>query len=636
MTRNFSVFLAMFFLIATSTIVHANTNERLVQLIDYIGVDYFEAIRNGKVINENEYTEMLEFGATIEALSMTLEGGSKIALLRAQAGQLKQLIIDKAPTTDIQSLTRQMRSNALASLNLKAVPDQTPDLAQGETEYNKACAACHGANGRGEGPLSHGLDPLPTDFTDIKRFELRSLYALFNTITYGVDGTGMGSFSALSREDRWSLAAYVGQIAVDEKTVIAGQKAWDEGRGDNASFDINAYATLSPSEAAEKWRDGYELVAYLRTKPQALFEFMPSPLDLAVGKIEESSSAYADGRTETAYELALTAYLDGFELIEANLTATDSDLMRRIEREMLQYRRDIQEGNPFEVVQKRALTLQSLLRLAQNKLNEKEGLTPEAAFISSFVILLREGLEALLVIAAISALLVKSDRRDAMPYLHLGWVTALILGAVTWLVSDRLLQISGATREITEGIAALAASGMLLFVGYWLHSKTSATGWQAFIQKNLQSALGGRTLWGLAGLSFISVYREVFETILFYQALWAQAASGNTTLWITVGFFGGLFVLAIVAWAILRFSVQLPIGKFFGATGILLLMLSIVFAGKGMAALHEAGKIRSSSLDFDAIEWIGIFPIWEGLVVQVIILSLAVIVYARDILSRKG
>jgi len=627
MNRIVDLFLTLTLLLVATTATVASTSDRLVQLIDYVGVDYSEAVVHGKIVNEAEYAEMVEFASAIEGAASEFVNNPGTAKLHGQAGRLRQLIGEKAPAVEIMALTREMRATVINAFGLKVYPDRMPDLVRGAALYQETCAGCHGVQGQGDGPLSKGLDPAPTDFTDGTRFEHRSLYALFNTITFGVEGTGMGDFSVLSRADRWSLAAYVGQIAVGDKKARAGKQIWEQSR--EPEIDINSYATLSPVEAGEKWKNGYELQAYLRTEPAAIFEQKLQPIMLALKNIQASAQVYAQGNAPDAYQLALTAYLEGFELVEANLAAVDSNLMQQIEGEMLQYRSDLYDKKPTATVEARATVLVALLQRAQGRLNEEGGLTPEAAFIASLVILLREGLEALLVVAAISALLIKSDRRDAMKYLHFGWIAAILLGAVTWLVSDRLVQISGATREVTEGIAALAASGMLLFVGYWLHSKTSAAGWQVFIQKNLKSALSKRTLWGLTGLSFISVYREVFETILFYQALWAQAASAGAASWITSGFVSGLLILAVVAWGILKFGVRLPVGKFFGATGVLLVILSFVFAGKGIAALQEAGKIQGTLLDFSSVEWLGIYPTMEGLMLQATIILMAALVLVR-------
>ena len=138
------------------------------------------------------------------------------------------------------------------------------------------------------------------------------------------------------------------------------------------------------------------------------------------------------------------------------------------------------------------------------------------------MILLREGLEAVLVVAALAAFLRRSGQAQAMPYIHAGWLAALALGALTWFVATRLVEASGASREITEGVTGLVAAAMLLYVGYWLHDKSHAQAWQRYLMGRAQ-ALGTGAAWGLALTAFLAVYREVFETVLFYQALWTQA-----------------------------------------------------------------------------------------------------------------
>ena len=617
------------FLLAAPAVGHAKNIDRLIQLIDYVGIDYQEAISNGQIINASEYAEMVEFAATIEMSTGKLTASPAAASLQLQANQLKKLIGEKASTDQVMVLTSLMRLTIIKSYDLAVSPDRAPDLLRGEILYKETCAACHGQKGDGNGPLAQGLEPQPTNFRDISRYAQRSLYGLFNTITYGVEGTGMGDFSTLTNTDRWDLAAYVGQLAVQEEAVRRGEKVWQQLKHKTGSVNIKSFTTLSSNEAARQWDNGYDLMAYLRRSPGILFNKDVSPIMFAQNMTQASYQAYQKGQRKQAYEFALTAYLEGFELAEANLAAVDTTLMKTSEKAMFKYRNSIQKDTPLKVVSDNYEALQSLLKRAQDRLEEKGSLTPMAAFIASFVILLREGLEALLVVVALSAFLMKTDRRDAMPYLHVGWVSALLLGAATWFVSDRIFQISGATREVTEGIAALAASVMLLFVGYWLHNKTSAAGWQRFIQGSVNSALNGRTLWGLAGLSFISVYREVFETILFYQALWVQAAShsGNSVM---MGFLAAIFVLLVVTWLAVKYSVRLPLRQFFGGTSALLLILSFIFAGKGVSALQEAGKISQTLIPFPSIEWLGILPNIEGLIVQTAILIIAIFMFVRN------
>jgi high-affinity iron transporter len=240
------------------------------------------------------------------------------------------------------------------------------------------------------------------------------------------------------------------------------------------------------------------------------------------------------------------------------------------------------------------------------------------------LILLREGLEAILVLAAIIAFVRKTGRREAMPWIHAGWAGAVALGVVTWFVAERVITISGANRELTEGITALLAAAMLLYVGYWLHSKSYAQAWQHFIRDQVNTALGKGTVWALAGVSFLAVYREAFEIVLFYQALWLQAGeSGRQSV------LGGIAVaavlLALLAWAILKYSVRLPIGPFFAITAGLLALLAVVFAGHGVAALQEAGVLDASPVGMVAIPMLGVHPTLQGLGTQAAALALVLI-----------
>ncbi|MBL4603796.1 MAG: cytochrome c/FTR1 family iron permease, partial [Emcibacteraceae bacterium] len=597
---------------ATSTISYAQNFDRIVQLIEYVGVDYSEAISNGEVVNENEYAEMVEFANIIEDRVTKLPSSSAVTSLQIQSRRLQALIGEKAPVDKITIIVNSMRDTIFNNFNLIVSPVQTPDLLNGRMLYEDNCVACHGLTGRGNGPLAEELDPKPTDFTDKSRFAQRSLYGLFNTVTQGVEGTSMAEFSDLPVQHRWDLVTYIGRLAVVKEEALRGKKLWNGFNQKQSPISLSTAMIMSPNEAAKKWENGFELMAYLRTAPEALFKVEFPPALFAFNHIQLSYKSYLQGDVDEAYELALIAYLEGFELIEASLAILDPSLLQRTEKEMLSYRSDLQQRKPIEAVGQKANALQSLLTQVQDRLSQGNSLTLEAAFITSFVILLREGLEALLVVVAIYALLVKSGRENLILYLHIGWVGALLFGVATWVISEHLIQISGATREVTEGIAALAASGMLLVVGYWLHSKTTASGWQAFIRNNLESALNKRTLWGLTGLSFISVYREVFETILFYQALWAQSTPASS-IGITSGFLVGLLLLIAIALTLIKYSVKLPLGQFFSFTGILLLCLSFVFAGKGIAALQEAGKISSTLIDFVTFDWLGIFPTIEGL-----------------------
>jgi high-affinity iron transporter len=241
-------------------------------------------------------------------------------------------------------------------------------------------------------------------------------------------------------------------------------------------------------------------------------------------------------------------------------------------------------------------------------------------FTASLVILLREGLEALLVIIALTTVLIRTGRRDALKYVHIGWIAALLAGGATWIAAQSLITISGANREIMEGIAALLAALVLLYVGIWMHSKTQAAQWQAYIQQHVDTQLKSGTLWGLVALAFVAVYREVFETVLFYQSLLTQAVSTQYSS-VGGGFALGLLLLAILAWVLIRFSVKLPIAKFFSATTYLLLALAFVLMGKAVSALQEAAIIGMTPLPVSfEIDWIGVKSTWQGVLAQLSVL----------------
>ena len=177
-------------------------------------------------------------------------------------------------------------------------------------------------------------------------------------------------------------------------------------------------------------------------------------------------------------------------------------------------------------------------------------------------------------------------------------------------------------------MAAIVATLVLLYVGFWMHDKTSAAKWKKFIDDSMHKALTSGTLWTLTGLSFIAVYREAFETILFYQALWAQTNEPGKTMAFS-GFLTAVGVLAVLGWLIMRYSVRLPLRQFFAVTGGLMFFLAIIFAGKGIAALQEAGVIISSPVNFVRFDLLGIYPNLQGLLVQLALIILAVFLWNK-------
>jgi len=303
------------------------------------------------------------------------------------------------------------------------------------------------------------------------------------------------------------------------------------------------------------------------------------------------------------------------------LATRDGGLMTRVEQAMAGFRTAMARGESPPMLRKRLEATEALLEEAEAAL-APEAESDVSTFLGAFTILLREGLEALLVVIAMIAFLGKADRREALPYVHGGWVAALVAGAGTWALATYAITISGASRELTEGFGSLLAAVILLSVGIWMHGKSQAEEWRRYIRDKMQGALSRGSAWFLFGLAFIVVYREVFETILFYAALWTPD-NGAT---IFAGAMAAVALLASIAWAMLRYSRKLPITLFFRYSAILIAVLAVILAGKGVGALQEAGLVPVTSLAaVPRITIIGLFPTLEAVGAQLLALAAVLI-----------
>ena len=597
--------------------------QTILHALDYVAVDYPEAVKDGRVADEAEFKEQVDFVTQAIIMLGELPAHPERAALVEQARRLLALVEGKRPADDVARLAGEIRGAVIRAYQVPVAPARPPDLRAAAELYAARCAACHGGEGNGDGPAARGLDPAPTDFHDRERVDRRSAYALYTTITLGVPGTAMAAFADLSDAQRWGLALHVASLADAAALRQRGAALWERGGGRAVLADLADLATATPAEVrARHGEDGVALLAYLRARPDALATAGGAALDRSAGLLGESLQAYREGRARQAQDLAVSSYLDGFEPVEASLDALDRTLRVRVESEMIRYRTLLRDSAPVADVEAQAARLQGLLADTRRVL-AGTGLTSGPAFVSAFVILLREGLEAVLIVAATVALLVRSGRRDGLPAVHGGWIAALALGALTWVAASYVVTISGATREVTEGLTALAAAAILLYVGFWMHDKSHAQRWQAYVERRLRGALGRRATWGLAAVSFLAVYREAFETVLFYQALWLQTAAGSAHA-LMAGLATATVALAVLSWLIVRGSLRLPLGVFFGATSVVLAALAIVLAGKGIAALQEAAILAPYPVGTPGLPLLGVYPDLLGLLLQAVLALLVV------------
>jgi len=243
------------------------------------------------------------------------------------------------------------------------------------------------------------------------------------------------------------------------------------------------------------------------------------------------------------------------------------------------------------------------------------------AFWQSFLIILREGFEAILVVGAVVAFLIKTGHRERLRNIWIGVAYALVASAATAVVLKTILSAVPASSEIIEGLTLLVAVAVLFSVSYWLISKVEAAKWQQFIKEKVNNALehgGGRALTFVA---FLAVYREGAETALFYQALFNEGP--HVALPLTMGILAGAVALSVIFTLFYRFGVRIPLRPFFSVTSVLLYFMAFVFTGKGVRELQEGNALPLSAIPgFPHSEFLGLYPSWQGVLAQLTLLVL--------------
>jgi high-affinity iron transporter len=606
----------------------ADEAKRIVALIDYIGGDYRNAVQGGKIANPDEYQEMSEFSARSLDLFRQLKSaeGDKAAI-ETDLNALGTHIKNKSGDDAVPELAQKIKERLIKTYNIATYPKTLPSYAVAKTIYSQNCAQCHGESGQGDGPGRESMNPktpVPANFTEADFMAGLSPFKVYNTTTFGIDKTAMASFVALPDEQRWQLGFYVMALRFSAENAAAGEN-WL--RGKSVPDDLVGVATLataSDDELSGRIKKHFadapveQVLAYLR---RGLLDKKTSdPLLIARTLVGDAAQLYASGEKEKAYQKAIEAYLDGFEMAEPALFAKDATLGRSLEAQFTQFRNAIKQGVSIADLQKQHQAIEANLDLATEKMTAgSDGFTGYYAFLNSALIILREGLEAALILAAIIAMMKVMGAADAIRYIHFGWILALFCGVLTWLAAQTMLTFSGQHRESMEGFISIFAAVALFYVGYWLHTRSEAKRWQAFIRDRVQNVLSSKRILGLVGISFFVVYREAFEVVLFYQALWLQNTESHQA--IIGGFVAGVVALLAATLAIFKLGLHIPLKYFFGITGTLLYIMAFIFAGTGINQLQAAGWVPATPVEFPpAVPLLGIYPTMETLVVQGVLL----------------
>lgn len=393
----------------------------------------------------------------------------------------------------------------------------------------------------------------------------------------------------------------ISEIHLGRRRLGSSQLAWLALALVTASFSPLCAAAPTPSEALRSAVDGYtpeRAAAAKREAADAFFQFESSALD-------------------------------------KDLAARNRGAYRELEKNWMDLLATIEAGRGMVEVKAQGERVLGLLESGRT-LSEAEG----SVFLDSLLIILREGFEAILVISALAAYLRRIGEAGRLPYLYGGSVAAVLASFALWLVARSALELSGSGREALEGWTVLLAAGVLFWVSYWLVSKAEADRWQAFVRSRVDRAVGRGALLGLGFLAFIVVFREGFETVLFYEAVavGAGGASGQSTL--VAGFLTGCGLLAILYVFFQRIGPRIPLRTFFSVTGGLLYFMSFRFAGAGIRELQEAGWVAQTRLGFVPdwsvlSQWLGVFPYLEPLLLQGLVAAAALLAFAL-VLHRRG
>jgi len=581
----------------------------VVNLLDYVAADYSGAVQNGKIISKSEYAEQLEFVDSALQTASGLPETKDIKSLHDKIATLKSLIQGRAPADAVAKQAQLAKQEVIEITKMELAPQSWPNLKNGAELFAKNCASCHGLSGHGDGVAGRTFDPKPADFHSKKMNEL-SAFKAYNVIRSGVPGTGMPAWNQFSDKEAWDLSFYV--LSFRHGELQSSNSLLPE------EVTLETASVLSDGELFKKL-SGSDLektkkLNVIRT--YSARDNSPSSLNVARANLLEAQKKFDLGLFSEAKTSALKAYLEGIEPVEPRLRANDPEFVSELESKMAFVRSTIESRKSSSDLKIAVDDAMKEIRQAEILLTQKET-SPWLTFMIAAGILLREGFEAVLILIALLAVVKASGSKPAQAWVHGGWIVALGIGALAWVFSGWLMVMSGAQRELMEAVTSILAVIVLLFMGFWLHSKTEIHRWNQFINVKVKGALEGSNLFGLALISFMAVFREAFETVLFLRAVWLEGGDVSKVA-MAFGVFGALAFIFLCSWMLLKYSTRLPIKKVFGVSSVLMIILAIILAGKGVHSLQETGLAGVTGLPIHfRAEVVGFFPTRETLLVQV-------------------
>ncbi len=589
----------------------ADRSRMLVHLLSYIRADYGGAVQNGKIVNQAEYTEQLDFLKQASELSRHIPELKDHREFQTKYVSFRTSVEQKKAATEVAKLAGELEQQAILLAKIEITPQRWPDLHSGKRIFDRQCAQCHGTNGNGDGIAGKKLEPPPTDFHSEKMNELPPFQA-YNTIRLGVPGTGMASFADLSPRETWDVAFYV--ISLRYQTAATPAKTTLP-----SGLTLKEAATTSDSNFLAKFPTNVVRDIRLHEERNEAGFFYEGRRLLALA-LEQANA----GDWSAAKMSAVASYLEGIEPVEPKLRREAPELVNEIELKMAEVRKAIDLKSP-EL--KGLVAATDALIVRAEAANQSSLASAGMAFGVSFGIITREALEAILILMTILGITRSLGSRSATMAIHAGWISAIIMGLATWFAAGRLIQFSGADREWLEGWVALIAVFMLVYMGFWLHHRTEIGKWREFVQKMTKSALERKSVLAFATLSFTAVYRETFESVLFLQALSLEVGASKSWA-IGAGAFSALALMTGLAIVFSRLSLRIPIRQLCQVSSWTMIALAVILLGKAVHAFQEVGVIPMTLLPVAMrVELLGVFPTYETWAAQMAGLILILATY---------
>lgn len=604
---------------------------RIAASASLAAAEYRIGVVGGKVVAPAEVDEARLF--LTEAKRTAAQLPEPVA--SAAVAELERALVFVGQTSvpdSVDAAVRRVTDGIATGLGISLVefPKRTPSLARGAELYRRECASCHGELGRGDGPAGKGLDPAPANLADHTALMDVTPLAFYQRITIGVAGTAMPAYETrLPPEDRWALALYATTLRQERPSAAPVPDSLQVFATVAELNDDQLRAALGPSASRSD-------VAAVRAfqpanDPQAIAAAVFATVR---GKVADAARLASEGQPQAATSAALDAYLE-FEAVERDVRTKDAGLAAELEAAFATLRDAASTGATIREVEAARTALLGGLERAERTLGDVA--SPFNLFVQSLMILVREGLEAILIIGAIIAFLVKIGAGDRRRDIHLGVAAAVVLSIATAVLLETVFRLSPAHQEVLEGWTMVAAVGVLFYVSYWLLSKLEVQKWTAYVKDRVQEAVTGGSVFALASAAFLAVYREGFETVLFYKALVVSAGSAPGALGpIVGGVVVGTVLMAAIYILINRYGVRLPLKPFFAVTSAFLYYTAFVFAGKAVAELQAGGALPLTPLaGWPRLAMMGIYPTVESMTAQGVLVGLAVLAMGYIFLVQR-